>query len=206
MRRAVFLLFFFQTMPDMSFSVSSINSSISSRNSQTLSESSSLGLGVEAQIAQALAEQKERYDRRHKEVIAAQADKWRAKMKDFCKAAQEKVRTSEDRLKQKRDVVDSLEKTNRFLEDVIKKGKEKEKLMEEDKIDRKAEILILEREVLKIQEDLATSHRTIGDYAARIKKLEEESTSTKIEGPKVVKTAAVATAVILAGVWAWRRF
>ena len=43
------------------------------------------------QVEQALEEQKQCYDKRHKEVITAQDNKWQGKMKKFCEIANEKV-------------------------------------------------------------------------------------------------------------------
>merc|ERR1719228_2889672 len=174
----------------MTFSTTSLVSSTFSKNELS---KSSLGLGVEAQVAHALAE---RYDKRHKEVIAAHTNKWRSKMKEFCRAALEKV-------KEKSEEVESLTRTKQLLEEMMTKEKEKEKSLLESNINARADVLVLQREVAKIQTELSISHRTIGQYVAKIKQLEEAKSTTTV-GTIAMKTAVLA-GVLALGCWAWKR-
>ena len=92
------------------------------------------------EVSNALAEQKERYDKRHKEVIATQAKKWQGKMKEFCEIANEKVTKAEERLAAAESKVKSQESelktvsvSNERLKKMVERMEEAEKLSEKEK-------------------------------------------------------------------------
>ena len=92
------------------------------------------------EVSNALAEQKERYDKRHKEVIATQAKKWQGKMKEFCEIANEKVTKAEERLaaaetkvKSQESELKSISVSNERLKKMVERLEEAEKLSEKEK-------------------------------------------------------------------------
>ena len=92
------------------------------------------------EVGKALAEQKERYDKRHKEVIATQAKKWQGKMKEFCEIANEKVTKAEEKLaaaetkvKSQESELNSIGASNERLKKMVERLEEAEKLSEKEK-------------------------------------------------------------------------
>merc|ERR1719500_2700463 len=96
--------------------------------------------GKGEEVSNALAEQKERYDKRHKEVIAAQAKKWQGKMKEFCEIANKKVTDAEEKLaaaeskvKGQESELKSICVSNERLKKMVERMEEAEKLSEKEK-------------------------------------------------------------------------
>merc|ERR1719187_2324163 len=92
------------------------------------------------EVGKALAEQKERYDKRHKEVIATQAKKWQGKMKEVCEIANEKVTKAEEKLaaaetkvKSQESELNSIGASNERLKKMVERMEEAEKLSEKEK-------------------------------------------------------------------------
>merc|ERR1719187_1768674 len=91
--------------------------------------------GKGEEVSNALAEQKERYDKRHKEVIAAQAKKWQGKMQEFCEIANKKVTDAEEKLaaaeskvKGQESELKSICVSNERLKKMVERMEEAEKL------------------------------------------------------------------------------
>ena len=92
------------------------------------------------EVGKALAEQKERYDKRHKEVIATQAKKWQGKMKEFCEIANEKVTKADEKLaaaeakvKSQESELKSVGVSNERLKKMVEKMEEAEQLSKKEK-------------------------------------------------------------------------
>ena len=104
---------------------------------------SDLEQAVEAKAEEgekALAEQKERYSKRHREMMTEQADKWKQKMKDFCEIANEKVEKAKDEAASANEKtitnaedVKSLTASNERLKKMVERMEENEKLSEKEK-------------------------------------------------------------------------
>ena len=138
-----------------------------------------------------------RYDQRHKEVLAAQADHWRGKMKTFCSAVQDKVTSAERKNRKLEDNIVNLTRDNVNLEDKLKEEKEMGKMLYSDSISARAELLMLERELMKMQKESMTNQETIVQQEARVTRLEDcQKTST---------TAMVVAAALWMGLWVWAR-
>ena len=138
-----------------------------------------------------------RYDRRHKEVLAAQADHWRGKMKTFCSTVQDKVTSAERKNRKLEDDIVKLTRDNANLEDKLEKEKEMGKMLYSDSISARAELIMLERELKKMQQESTTNQETIVKQEARVTRLEDcQKTST---------SAMMVAAALGVGLWAWAR-
>jgi len=148
-----------------------------------------VGVDVEAVVAR----ERTVLEKRRREALAAQAGRWRERMKGFCSAAREKVAAAEERAERERREGEALARRNRQLVEAVKRGREKEKVLEEEKIAAKAELILLERDMAKMQKELVINHESMGQFEARILRL-ESARASRAEAQMVAVTAAAVAA------------
>ena len=137
-----------------------------------------------------------RHARRHREVLAAQAERWRDRMTGFRAAAEDKIRRQEEQLV-------LLQREKERLEEFVVKENKRDIQTEDEKLTARAEKLILEREMMKMQEELEASYVTIARYEARLQRLEELQ---ERRSGSIFETGAVVVFAILTLGWLlWSR-
>lgn len=117
-------------------------------------------------------------------------------MTGFKAAAEDKIRRQEEEL-----VV--LQREKKMLEETVVKEKKKDKQSEDEKLTARAEKLLLERELMKMQEELETSRLTIARYEARLHRLEE--VQERSSGRCLETGTTVVFAVLAIGCLLWFR-
>ena len=179
-------------MSDRSFS----QCSASTWGSRDLEVGGAPGPDLQVGLEAALAREREALARRQKDAMDAQASRWKERMKDFCASAREKVEAAEEAAERRRKEGEAAARRNAQLVSAVRKGREKEKVLEEEKVAAKAELLVLEREVAKLRNELVTNHEAVGEFEARMRRLEAA------REPRA-EVSAVAAVVAAAASLAW---